>query len=105
MLNGNGKIICVDLYGTLCTDTSGDYVLAEPITENISKLNKLYDEGYTIIIDSARGSTTGIDWLPMTIEQLDMWGCKYDELYVGQKLPYDVIVDDKAVKPSEENWV
>ena len=67
MLNGNGKIICVDLDGTLCTDTNGDYVLAEPITENISKLNKLYDEGYTIIIDSARGSTTGIDWLPMTI--------------------------------------
>lgn len=106
MPNGNGKlVICVDLDGTLCTNTNGDYMTAEPIFENIAKVNKLFEEGHTIIIDSARGSSTGISWLDFTAYQLNSWECKYDMLYVGEKLEYDVIVDDKAVKPIQENWV
>lgn len=107
MPNGSGKlVICVDLDGVICTNTYGDYTNAKPITKNISKINKLYEDGYTIIIDSARGTTTGIDWMSVTIDQLQMWGCCFDELYVGQKLYYDLIIDDKSVNPNDkEVWV
>ena len=90
-------IYCFDLDGTLCTNTKGSYENAKPYEERIKKLNNLFDDGNHIIIDTARGATTGLDWKGLTILQLNNWGVKYHELYVGKKLNYDIIIDDKAI--------
>ena len=90
-------IYCFDLDNTLCTNTNREYDNSQPIINRIKKLNELYDDGQTIIIDTARGSVTGINWFDVTKKQLDEWGVKYHTLYVGRKLNYDVIIDDKAI--------
>ena len=90
-------IYCFDLDGTLCTNTNGDYKNAEPFLKRIKIVNGLHENGNKIVIDTARGATTGIDWLELTTKQLNDWGVKYHKLYVGKKLHYDIIVDDKAI--------
>ena len=47
-------VYCFDLDNTLC-NTEGNYYESYPIQSRIDKVNKLYDEGNTIIIDTARG--------------------------------------------------
>lgn len=104
MQNGNGKIYEVDLDGTLCTNTYGDYKDAFPLYNNIQKVNRLYDGGNTININTGRGAITGIDWRELTKSQLEEWGIKYHSLTIGEKPYYDVIIDDKAINAIEENW-
>ena len=86
---------CFDLDGTLCSKGSNDYSQAEPFQTRIDKVNKLYDEGHHIIIYTARGTSSGIDWTEKTKQQLQDWGVKYHELLFG-KPSYDFFVDDKA---------
>ena len=56
-------IYYIDIDETIC-DYEGPrkYPLATPIKKNIEKINKLYDEGHTIIYWTARGTVTGLDW-------------------------------------------
>ena len=89
-------IYCFDLDGTLCTNTDGDYVSAKPFKDRIYKVNQLYNEGHTILIDTARGSTTKIDWYGLTENQLKEWGVLYHTLRVGEKLHADIFIDDKG---------
>ena len=91
------KIYCFDLDGTLCTNTYGDYENAKPFLDRIKKLNDLHRNGNKIIIDTARGVTTGIDWYDLTKNQLISWGVKFDELFVGKKIHADIFIDDKAI--------
>ena len=88
---------CFDLDGTLCTNTEGEYDKAEPFLDRIFIVNNLYDSGNTILIDTARGSTTKIDWYELTKKQLSNWGVKYHELRVGIKLTADLYIDDKSI--------
>lgn len=88
---------CFDLDGTLCTNTEGKYDEAKPFLDRISVVNNLYELGNTILIDTARGSTTKIDWYELTKEQLSNWGVKYHKLRVGVKLTADLYVDDKSI--------
>ena len=86
-----------DLDGTLCTSVEGDhYTDAKPFMDRINIVNKLYDEGHIIKIDTARGSTTGIDWAYITEKQLKNWGVKYSELRCGVKMFADIYIDDKG---------
>ena len=89
-------IYCFDIDGTLCNNTDGEYERAEPYPEIIAQVNGLYDVGHQIILYTARGSTTGIDWRELTEAQLRSWGVKYHELFLG-KPHADVYVDDKAI--------
>ena len=89
------KNFCFDIDGTICTITDGKYKEAEPYQDRISQLNKLHEEGNKIILFTARGTSTGIDWKDITIAQLDKWGVNYDELLFG-KPEADFFVDDKA---------
>jgi hypothetical protein len=91
------KTYCFDLDGTLCTNTEGDYENSTPFVERINVVNKLYDDGNTILIDTARGATTKIDWYDVTKKQLDLWGVKYSILRVGIKLNADIFIDDKGI--------
>jgi len=91
---------CFDLDGTICSDTHGKYDQAEPFAEMVAEINKLHDEGHHILIFTARGSGTGIDWKSVTERQLSAWRVSYDHLYFG-KPPADVYVDDKAIHVSD----
>lgn len=103
-------IICFDLDGTICnTDDS------QPIPEryinatiNIKMKNflvRLYNNGHTIFIDTARCSgTKGIKNIftryrikQLTCKQLKDWGIPYHKLRVGVKLPADLYIDDKCL--------
>ena len=93
-------IIYVDIDETICTlshttTTTRDYTASKPILENINKINKLYEEGHTIIYWTARGSTSGIDWEELTKSQLERWNCKHHGLKLG-KPSYDIYIDDKS---------
>jgi hypothetical protein len=90
------KTVCFDLDGTLCSNTFGDYGSAEPFAWAIARVNALADAGNRIVISTARGSATGIDWSERTRAQLERWGVRYDELVFG-KPSADVYVDDRAV--------
>ena len=91
------KTYCFDLDGTLCTNTYGKYNEAIPFHDNINKLNNLFDEGNVIIIETARGASTNIDWTDLTSAQLEEWGVKYTKLRVGKKIEADIYIDDKAI--------
>lgn len=88
-------IFCFDIDNTICTDTKGKYKKALPFIDRIAYVNNLYDEGHRIILFTARGGTTNIDWEELTKKQLKKWNVKYHELLFG-KLNYDVWIDDKA---------
>jgi hypothetical protein len=93
-------IYCFDIDGTLCTNTSGDYEEAEPIPEVIAHVNELFERGETILLWTARGTTTGIDWRELTERQLATWGVKYHQLGFG-KPQADVYVDDRGLSLDE----
>lgn len=94
--------IYVDIDETICMYTGERrYDLADPILENIEKINILYEEGHDITYWTARGSVTGIDWFDVTKMQLDTWGCKYHKLITGQKPAYDLLICDKTKRIEE----
>lgn len=90
------KTFCFDLDGTLCTNTWGDYECAQPLPWAIARVNALARAGHRIVILTARGTTTGIDWRERTEAQLADWGVCYHELILG-KPEADVYVDDRTV--------
>lgn len=94
-------IYCFDLDGTLCTNTNGKYETAIPFNDRIAVLNKLYDEGNIIYIDSARGSKTKIDWYAFTYKQLIEWSVKFHKLRTGIKLEADIFIDDKGISDKQ----
>lgn len=95
-------IYCFDLDGTLCTKTTdGNYNNAQPLPDRIKKVNKLYDAGHKIIIETARGSKTGICWGNFTCIQLKKWGVKYHTMRTGIKMDADVYVDDKGINADD----
>ena len=55
-------IYCLDIDGTLCTNTEGDYPNAVPFHDVISQINQLFTVGHQIVIHTARGATSGNDW-------------------------------------------
>ena len=89
-------IYVIDIDGTICNTVDGMYNSSHPYSLRIDFVNKLYDEGHTIIYWTARGGNSGLDWSDLTKQQLDSWGCKYHELRM-KKPVYDVWVDDKAI--------
>ena len=93
-------IYCFDIDGTLCTNSDGEYERAEPYPEVIAQVNALYDAGHQVILYTARGSTTGIDWRELTENQVGSWGVKYHQLFLG-KPTADIYIDDKAANVEE----
>ena len=98
-----------DIDGTICTLTNGNYESATPYEERIDKINKLYDEGNTITLYTARGmgrtnncrQTAEKLFLKLTKKQLQDWGIRYHHFYMG-KPSGDIYVDDKGEK--DENF-
>lgn len=78
-----------------------DYNKAKPHIDRIQKINKLYDEGNTIVYWTARGSRSGLNWFQLTLKQLNEWNAKFTELRLG-KPHYDLFIDDKNI--NSENY-
>jgi len=92
-------IYFVDIDDTICRKSSEgytDYENSQPLPERISIINKLYDEGHTVVYWTARGSGTGIDWREVTEKQFAEWGVKYHDLRFGKPI-YDIFIDDKNI--------
>jgi hypothetical protein len=92
---------CFDIDGTLCSNTEGAYECAEPFPEVVAEVNRLHAEGHVILLQTARGATTGIDWREVTERQMAEWKVNYHKLFVG-KPTADIYVDDKAL--NFEDW-
>ncbi len=94
--------VYVDIDETICFyEGERHYPDAVPHYKNISKINKLYDEGHNITYWTARGTVTGIDWMKVTHKQLTEWGCKFHTLSVGLKPAYDLLICDKTKRIEE----
>jgi hypothetical protein len=89
--------IYVDIDETICvTPANRDYTKSTPIKKNIKKINKLYDEGHTIVYWTARGSGSGKDHSEITHNQMKEWKAKFHELKLGKPM-YDLFICDKAI--------
>lgn len=97
------KTYVIDIDGTICTNTDGDYENAEPFFNRIKFVNELYEKGNIVKFFTARGSGTGIDWYKVTKSQLQKWGAKYHELIMG-KPEGDIFIDDKAFNSEKWDW-
>jgi hypothetical protein len=100
-------IIYVDIDDTICKSSKNinleeKYRSAQPIDENIKKINKLYDNGHKIIYWTARGTLSNICFFELTYEQLKLWGVKFHELRMG-KPAFDLLIDDKTFNLLDEN--
>ena len=102
-------IYVFDIDGTICTKvTDGDYNKAEPIQDRIELVNNLYDEGHTIVFQTARGMGRSDDsqlfaiefFTKRTKQQLERWGVKYHKLFLG-KPSGDIYIDDKGMKDED----
>ncbi len=91
------KVFCVDIDGVIATITENNqYDLAHPIESVIQAINALYDQGHHIVLFTARGYVTGIDWSATTQAQMQAWGVQYHELKFG-KPAADYYIDDKLI--------
>ena len=93
---------CLDLDNTICITPKNEYEKSTIIEKAKNLVNKLYDNGNYIIINTARGASSGIDWTDFTKKQLADWGVKYNELVTNKKPNADVFIDDKNM--SIEEW-
>lgn len=101
-----GKIVeqpivyCFDIDGTICSNTDGDYASATPLPKRIEKINALFDAGNKIVLFTARGTQTGLDWRDLTVMQLGIWGVRYHELILGKPFAH-YYIDDKGISDSD----
>jgi hypothetical protein len=91
---------CFDIDGTLCDTLATNYGDARAIPEAVADVNRLYEMGNRIVLFSARGTRTGVDWRALTESQLREWGVQYHELLLG-KPAADVYIDDRAVSAAD----
>ena len=97
----SGKTICFDIDGVIATLVPGnDYSLAGPQVNVTELIRGLYERGNTIVLYTARGTVTGIDWREVTERQLRDWGVPYHKLLFG-KPGADIFIDDRAINISE----
>lgn len=97
-----------DIDGTICTQSPSDYSSAKPYQDRIKKINQLYEAGHTILFSTARGmgrnnndiTLANTQFYDLTKRQLEEWGVKYHQLFLG-KPAADFYIDDKAVNDEQ----
>lgn len=94
-------IYAFDLDGTLCSKSGRSYSEAVPFSARVEHVNALKADGHEILIFTARGQHSGVDYSDLTQKQLQSWGLQFD--YLLPKPSFDVLIDDKAIS-SESYW-
>ena len=109
------KIIAFDIDDVLLIrDKNNDFKSIEkykfciPIPHNVDLINQCYENGYYIKLYTSRGMTSLGGNLseiqekisPITIETLQKYNIKYNELIFGKE-HFDLLIDDKALNISE----
>lgn len=97
-----------DIDNTICYTNNSNYENSMPIKERIDKVNSLYEEGHQINFLTARGmgrsnndvSFAYDNFYELTKSQLDKWGVKYHNLFLG-KPAADFYIDDKGISDEE----
>lgn len=109
MNSGERRTAVMDMDGTICTQTyNNTYRLAEPNLDVIKKINKLWSDGWNIVIHTARGMRTfsgdinliELNYRKLTEEWLVENRVCYTKLVFG-KPPGDIYVDDKGISINE----
>ncbi|NLO09338.1 MAG: hypothetical protein GX129_05650 [Clostridiales bacterium] len=96
-ISHGGRRFVFDIDGVIANQAKdNNYELAEPNIPMINIINKLYDMGNYIVLFTARGYVTGIDWSSVTKDQMSRWELKYHELHFG-KPNADYYVDDRML--------
>lgn len=93
----------VDIDGVICETEWQDYGAARPLWGNIAGLRRLKEQGHEIVLFTARGGVTGVDWRALTEFQLERWNVPHDELLFGKPWA-DVYLDDKALNVRDWHW-
>jgi len=88
--------LCFDIDGVLVETVGSDYRNSKPIQDMIDIVNHFFKEGCTIVLYTARGGNSGIDWREWTVDQMMMFGVKYHKLVMG-KPAADHYIDDKMI--------
>lgn len=95
-INGKNDFV-IDIDGVVaCFREDLNYANCTPNQKMVDIINRLYDRGNHIVLFTARGYKTGIDWREVTEQQLTQWGVKYHELKFG-KPNADFYIDDKML--------
>lgn len=89
-------LVFVDIDNTIFLTNEMKYSNSKPHVDNIEKVNRLYDDGHTIVLWTARGTLSKSSFFQLTCNQLLTFGVKYHELRMG-KPAYDILIDDKAI--------
>ncbi len=100
------KTSVIDLDHTLCDtikDSNGRWMYfdAQPYYDRIDRVNELWEAGNRIIIETARGCNSKINYYEDTFDQLRSWGLKFDSLRTGVKFAADYYIDDKAINSED----
>lgn len=105
------KKLVVDLDGTITLANTSDYKNVLPNVELIESLKEYKNNGFTIVISTARNMRTyegnvgkiNIHTLPVITEWLDRHEVPYDEVLVGKPwCGHDgFYIDDRSIRPSE----
>lgn len=96
-------MIYVDIDNTITKTDGMNYLNAKPNFVNISKVNRMYEMGHTIVMWTARGTLSNNNYFNLTHTQLKEWGVKFHELRMG-KPAFDLLIDDKAINAINGNW-
>ncbi len=105
------NIICFDIDNVICkTNTTKNYSKSVPIKKNIKVINEAYNNGFNIILYTARymgrynGNVSKVKKhiKPFTLKQLKKWGVLYHKIYFG-KPSFDLFIDDKSLF-FKKNW-
>ncbi len=96
LMKGGHRFV-FDIDGVIAQfDESLDYANVGPRPAMVKAIQKLYEAGNEIVLFTARGYVTGVDWKETTIEQMKKFGVPYNELIFG-KPNADYYVDDKML--------
>ncbi len=104
------KIFIFDLDNTICKTVGSNYSKSKPKKKIIKLVNKLKNNGHTIIIYTARymgrykGKSNLVKkkYFKKTQKCLVNWGLEFDKLIMG-KPQYDYFIDDKSLNPLKDN--
>lgn len=101
-----GRTFAFDLDGVIAQIApDNDYARAEAYPPGVALVNRLHDLGNRIVVYTARGAATGLDWTETTRDQLTRWGVRHHELRFG-KPAADYYVDDRMISLAAlQTWV